>query len=271
MKVRGNWLGVATAINSFLVCEPMAFADDAQNLSKELSNPISSLISVPFQYNFDDNIGPADGGHKHYLNIQPVVPVKLNADWNVVVRTIMPVVAQDEIYPGAGDQFGLSDITQSFFFTPRSTSGGFVWGVGPVFLYPSGTDELLSTEKWGAGPTAVVLQQTGPWTIGMLSNHIWSFAGETDRADVNSTFLQPFVSYTTKDAWTITLNSESTYDWTAKEWSVPINFTATKLIKIGDQPVSLGGGVRYWADSPDSGPEGWGARAILTFLFPTGG
>lgn len=247
-----------------------ASAQDAQDLSKKLSNPVSSLISVPFQYNYDHNIGPTDDGHKHYLNIQPVVPVKLNEDWNVVVRTIMPVVQQDEIFPGAGSQFGLGDITQSFFFTPRNTPGGFVWALGPAFLYPAGTDELLSTEKWAAGPTALVLQQTGPWTIGVLTNHLWSFAGEEDRVDVDSTFIQPFVAYTTKDAWTITLNSESTYDWTAEAWSVPINFTATKLIKIGQQPISLGGGVRYWAESPDSGPEGWGARAILTFLFPTG-
>jgi hypothetical protein len=100
---------------------------------------------------------------------------------------------------------------------------------------------------------------------------LWSFAGDDERVDVSSTFIQPFISYTTKDAWTITLNSESTYDWTAEAWSVPINFLATKLITIGHQPISLGGGVRYWAESPDSGPEGWGARAVLTFLFPTGG
>jgi hypothetical protein len=248
-----------------------AIADDAQDLSKKLANPVSSLISVPFQYNYDHNIGPADDGHKHYLNIQPVVPVKLNAEWNVVVRTIMPVISQDEIAPGSGNQFGLGDITQSFFFTPRNAPGGFVWALGPAFLYPAGTEELLSTEKWAAGPTALLLQQTGPWSIGVLSNHLWSFAGDDDRADVSSTFIQPFISYTTKDAWTITLNSESTYDWTAEAWSVPVNFLATKLITIGHQPISLGGGVRYWAESPDSGAEGWGARAVLTFLFPTGG
>ena len=116
----------------------------------------------------------------------------------------------------------------------------------------------------------MVLTQQSGWTVGILANHIWSFAGEQDRADVNSTFLQPFVSYTTPDAWTFTLNTESTYDWTAGEWSVPINFNISKLIKVGTQPVSIGAGVRYWADSPDTGPEGWGGRAVLTFLFPTG-
>ena len=146
-----------------------------------------------------------------------------------------------------------------------------MWGIGPVALLPTGTDPLLTGDKWGAGPTAVALTQNNGWTIGVLANHIWSFAGDEDRADVNSTFLQPFISYTTPDAWTFGLNTESTYNWTASEWSVPINLTVTKLTKIGDQPISIGGGVRYWAESADGGPEGWGGRAILTFLFPTGG
>lgn len=140
-----------------------------------------------------------------------------------------------------------------------------------MVLLPTGTDTLLTTDKWGAGPTAVALTQQNGWTVGMLANHIWSFAGDEDRADVNSTFLQPFVSYTTPDAWTFSLNTESTYNWTAEEWSVPLNFVVTKLTKIGNQPISIGGGVRYWADAPDSGPEGWGARAVVTYLFPTGG
>jgi hypothetical protein len=104
----------------------------------------------------------------------------------------------------------------------------------------------------------------------VLTNHIWSVAGEDERKNVNSTFVQPFISYTTSDAWTFSLNTESTYDWEAEEWSVPLNLTTTKLTKIGDQPISLGGGVRYWADAPEGGAEGWGARAVLTFLFPTG-
>jgi hypothetical protein len=247
-----------------------AAADDAQDLAKKLSNPVASLISVPFQYNFDHNIGPADEGRKHLLNFQPVIPISLNADWNVISRTIVPIIDQRDIVPFAGSQFGLGDTTQSLFFSPKQPIAGIIIGVGPVLLVPTGTDELLSTEKWGAGPTAVLLTQQNGWTVGILANHIWSFAGDEDRADVDSTFLQPFISYTTPDAWTFTLNTESTYDWIAEAWAVPINFTATKLIKIGHQPISLGGGVRYWADSPDSGPEGWGARAILTFLFPTG-
>lgn len=156
-----------------------------------------------------------------------------------------------------------------FFLSPKApTASGWIWGAGPVFLLPTGSDSLLSAEKWGAGPTAVVLKQDGPWTYGALANHIWSFAGDHNRSDVNSTFRQPFLSYTTKDAWTFTLNSESTYDWKANQWSVPINAVVSKVTKAGGQLISVGAGVRYWAESPESGPEGWGARFVLTLLFP---
>jgi hypothetical protein len=114
----------------------------------------------------------------------------------------------------------------------------------------------------------VVLKQIDGWTVGALANHIWSFAGDGDRSDVNSTFLQPFVSYTTADAWTFGVNTESTYNWETEEWSVPINFTVAKLVKFDKQPVSFTAGVRYWAESPDSGPDGLGFRGVVTFLFP---
>jgi len=251
--------------------EAAATAENAQELAKKLANPIASLISVPLQSNFDCNIGPADDGCRYTMNVQPVIPVSLSDDWNVISRTILPITYQNDIFPGAGDQFGLGDTTQSFFFSPKAPSsfGGLIWGAGPVFLIPTATDDLLGTEKFGIGPTAVVLKQTGHWTIGILANQIWSVAGNDDRADVSQLFLQPFISYTTTDAWTFTVNTESTYNWKAEAWSVPINAQVTKLITIGTQHVSLGGGLRYWAESPDnSGPEGFGGRLIVTFLFP---
>jgi hypothetical protein len=103
----------------------------------------------------------------------------------------------------------------------------------------------------------------------MLANHLWSYAGDSTRSNISSTFLQPFVSYTTKDAWTYALNSESTYNWVTDQWSVPINGTISKLVKFGDQPVQIGGGLRYWLVSPDGiGPKGLGYRFAVTFLFP---
>jgi hypothetical protein len=261
----------AYAITALLLANEACAAGDA-DLAQQLSNPVADLISVPFQGNYDSNYGSADDGRVFRLNIQPVVPVTLNDDWNVISRTILPVVDQEDLFPGAGSQFGLGDVVQSLFFSPKEpTEGGLIWGVGPVLLVPTASDELLGGEKWGVGPTAVVLTQRGPWTIGGLANHIWSVAGEDERNDINATFLQPFLSYTTPTAWTFGLNTESTYDWENEQWSVPINLTATKLTRFGKQPVSIGGGVRYWADGPDNGPEGWGVRVLLTYLFPKKG
>jgi len=246
---------------------PNQAEDEKVALAKKLSNPVASLVSVPFQLNFDQDLGPDESGERWLLNVQPVIPFELNDEWNLISRTIVPIIRLDDV---AGDSTtGMGDITQSLFFSPKApTADGWIWGVGPAFLIPTGNPEQLTADKWGAGPTAVVLKQEGHWTYGALANHIWSFAGNHDRADVNSTYLQPFLAYTTPEAITYSLNSESTYDWEDDEWSAPINLFATKVTKIGDQLVSYGGGLRYWVESPDGGPEGLGVRFIFTLLFP---
>jgi hypothetical protein len=243
---------------------------DATALAKQLANPIASLISVPFQLNWNEGYGPDDGS-QWLMNIQPVVPFSLGADWNVILRTIVPVIDQNDVVPGTGSQFGLGDTTQSLFFSPKKPGpGGLIWGVGPAFLWPTGTEEELTAGKWGVGPTAVGLVQRGQWTVGGLANHIWSYAdaGDADREDVNSSYFQPFVTYTTKKATSIVLNTESTYDWESSEWSVPINLQVNQVLKLGKRPIQIGGGVRYWLVSPDGGADGWGARATFTLLFP---
>ncbi|WP_223160935.1 hypothetical protein [Salinicola aestuarinus] len=246
----------------------LAQTTDSADLAQQLTNPVASLISVPFQLNYDENVG-AGRGDRYLLNVQPVIPFSIAEDWNLVSRTILPIISQDGVVPGDGSQFGMGDIVQSLFFSPKeTTASGLIWGAGPVLLFPTASEETLGGDKWGAGPTGVVLKQSGPWTTGMLANHLWDVAGESDRAPINATFVQPFMAYTTPDAWTYSLNTESTYDWETNQWSVPINAFATKLTSLGAQPISVGGGVRYWAEQPDGGPDGWGARLIATLLYP---
>jgi hypothetical protein len=246
-----------------------AQSSDARDLAKQLSNPIASLISVPFQYNFDEGLGALDEGSRSTLNIQPVVPISLNDEWNLISRTIVPYISQDDVTgPGQG-QSGFGDVVQSFFFSPKApTAGGWIWGAGPVFYIPVGSDSF-SADQWGAGLTAVALKQQNGWTYGALANHVWGINPDPGDDAISTTFLQPFLSYTTPDAWTFALNTETTYDWNSEEWSVPVNIVASKLVTVGRQPISIGAGLRYWADSPEGGPDGVAYRVALTFLFPT--
>jgi hypothetical protein len=248
---------------------PSPKEEDNAELAQELTNPLADLMSIPVQMNYDQDIGPAEDGWKLQTNIQPVIPFELSEDWNLISRTIMPVIYQEDLYPGAGSQFGLGDINLSLFLSPRNpTSAGLVWGAGPVLLFPSATDSLLGAEKWGAGPSGVALVLKGPWTVGALANHVWSFAGDSDRPDISNTFLQPFAAYTTPSAWTASLQSESTYNWKTEKWSVPVNVSLTKMVRLGKLPVSLQAGVGYWAESPENGPEGWRFRLQTTFVLP---
>lgn len=246
-----------------------AQAQDADQLAKQLSNPIASLTSVPMQFNWDDGVGATDDGDRFSLTVQPVIPVSIGEDWNMISRTIMPLISQNDVFPGAGSQFGLGDVTQSLFFSPKAlTASGWTWGVGPVLLLPTATDDLLGAEKWGAGPTAVALRQTaGGWTYGALVNHIWSFAGSGDRADVNATFLQPFLSKSLGKGRTIGVNVESSYDWENEQWTVPFNISYSKVSRIGKQMVSYMGGARYYLEAPDAAAE-WGLRFQVTLLYP---
>jgi hypothetical protein len=186
-------------------------ADNTAELAQKLSNPISDLVSIPFQFNWYQHVGPLELS-TFILNVQPVIPLKLNDDWNLILRIIVPFIGQPPLFRGDVSTFGIGDMTTSFFFSPKSI-GGFTWGVGPVFETPSSYQPTIGSGHYNIGPTGVALQQTGKWTIGALVNQAWSVAGDRRREDVNHMFLQPFLAYQATPTLALTVNSETTANW----------------------------------------------------------
>src|SRR5262245_25273460 len=209
---------------------------DSADLAKKLSNPISDLVSVPFQFNWEQNVGPKEQT-RFILNVQPVMPFSLTPKMNLITRVIVPFVSQPPLTEGGVAASGIGDILASFFFSPN-TGGTFTWGIGPVLSLPSTAEPTLGTEKWSAGPTIVALKQAGAWTVGALWNQVWSFSGNTGRQDVNQMFVQPFLAYTTRTALTLTVLSESVGNFKAdtEQWTIPINVLVSKVSSFGMFP-----------------------------------
>ena len=248
--------------------EPAAGGGGGENeaeLAKKLQNPVADLISVPFQNNFDFGAGPNGDGFQYLLRFQPVIPFSLSKDWNLISRTILPTIYQEN-YIRKTSQFGLGDTIQNLFLSPKAPWHGWILGAGPVFQLPTATDPLLGAGQWCAGPTAVALQQSHGFTYGALVNQFWAFAGWGNQ-NVNYIFLQPFFAYTTKTSTSFTLNSESVYDWENAQWTVPLNLMVSQVVKLGKMPIQFQVGGRYYAQRPINGPD-WGLRFTITFLLP---
>ena len=243
---------------------PKSATDQATDLAKQQQNPISSLISVPLQGNWDFGLGDRDATGTLF-NVQPVMPFGISKGTNVILRVILPLVSQ----PGSGDARvnGIGDVVTTAFFSPAK-SGRVIWGAGPVFLLPTATSNELGSEKFGVGPSVVLLTQPGPWTIGLLFNHIWSTSGASDREDVNSTFLQPFVNYNLGGGVAVGAVMEATANWKADEhWTAPLLFTVSKVARLGKRPVNFVIGAGPTVASPEGGPT-WRFRFMAVLLFP---
>ena len=245
---------------------PPPGGDSMAEIAKNLANPVADLISVPFQNNWEYHLGTTDAT-LYTLNVQPVIPIGLDDRFLLVTRTIIPYISYNALVPGTSGAGGLGDTQASIFLsTKEAMKGGWFLGVGPVLQIPTATSRSTGSGKWGAGPTGIVLRQHRGWTYGLLASHTWSFAGPESRASVNSTFLEPFLTYTTKTYTTLGVFTESAYDWTGDKWTVPVEAMASQVLMVGKQVFSITVGGRYWAESPAGGPD-WGLRLALTLIF----
>ena len=271
--MRGTWLCSTLCAAVFAFAPATAAAGTSsgedQDVAKKLSNPVADMVSVPLQFNWVNGNGP-DEALRFVLNLQPVVPFAISEKWNLIGRWIMPYLSQPA---SLGSTAGLSDITASAFFSPRSASGP-LWGAGPVVVLPCTSDPALGAGHWSAGPTLVVLEQKGPWTYGILWNQIWSFASisKVDRLEVSQGFFQPFLAHVTSKGVTYTLQSESIANWLAPDesdtWTIPINFVVSDVTRFGPFPLSVAGTVGVFVAKPSDGPE-WQLRTTFTLVLPS--
>jgi hypothetical protein len=243
--------------------------DDATKLAKETQNPVANLISVPFQNNFNFGAGSKDKMVWN-LNVQPVIPISISEDWNLITRTIMPIINQPALFPGADNAFGLGDINPTVFLSLAKPSK-FIWGLGPTMTLPTASTGLLGSGRWSAGPAAVGLLMDGPWVVGALANQQWDFAGWGDK-HVNAFLVQPFVNYNIAHGWYLTTAPIITADFSASgdnHWTVPVGGGGGKLWRIGKVglPVNTQLQAFYNAETPEFGPD-WQLRAQVQFLFP---
>jgi len=239
-------------------------AVDQASLAKQTQNPVSSLISVPLQGNWDFGLGDRDATGT-LLNIQPVIPFPITKSTNIILRVIMPLASQ----PGNDGVRvnGLGDVVATVFFS-AAEAGQVIWAVGPVFSLPAATNTALGSEKFGTGPSAVALVQPGQWTVGMLFNHIWSVSGANDRNDVNLTLLQPFANYNLGRGLAVGMTMEATANWEADQaWTAPLLFNISKVAVLGKRPVNFQVAAGPTIASPDAGAS-WRFRLTATFMYP---
>lgn len=242
------------------------------DIAKATQNPVAAMISVPFQNNTNFNVGPEEKT-QNVLNIQPVIPLTLTENWNLITRTIIPVISQPKSVPGQDRENGIGDIQFSAFLSPTEpTSGGWIWGAGPIVQLDTASDDRLGAQRWGLGPSAVILKPTGAWVFGALINNVFDAGGDSDRDDVNQMLIQPFINYNFPDkpGRYLTFAPIITANWEADSedtWTVPLGGGIGQIIKWGKTPVNLQASAYYNVESPRFGAD-WQMRLQAQFLFP---
>jgi hypothetical protein len=262
--------------SGFLLCSLLllaapAFAEmSAEELAKLAQNPVGNLISVPFQNNTNLNYGPEEKT-QNILNIQPVIPVSINEDWNVITRTILPVISQPELAPNVSSQQGIGDTVFTAFLSPANP-GHWIWGVGPVLQLPTHNNSELGNGNWGAGPSIVLLhlEKGSPWVYGVLMNNVWALSKDRQGGKYNNGLMQPFINYNFKSGLYLTSSPILTVDWQASnedQWTVPIGGGVGKIFHFGKLPVNSSIAAYYNVEKPEFGAD-WQIRAQVQLMFP---
>jgi hypothetical protein len=272
LQMKTTWLTSAVLGTALVAVAPAHAEMSAEELAKLAQNPVGNLISVPFQNNTNFNVGPLDGT-QNILNIQPVYPIEVNPDGNIISRTIMPLIWQPGFSAGQGTEFGLGDIQLSAFLSPsKPTAEGIIWGAGAIVQMPTNTDARLGNKNWGLGPTAVVLRikHGDPWVYGVLANNVWSLSSDERGGAYSNGLLQPFVNYNFKEGFYLTSAPIMTVNWKAdsgQQWTVPLGGGVGKIFHLGRLPVNTQLSAYYNVVHPDDGAN-WQLRAQMQLMFP---
>jgi hypothetical protein len=244
-------------------------APSSEELAKLAQNPIANLISVPFQNNANFGYGPEDAT-QNILNIQPIIPITLNKNWNLITRTILPLIWQPELGPLQDSTFGLGDTQVSAFLSP-SNAKGWIWGVGAIAQLPTHTESDLGNGNWGLGPTAVALhlEQGNPWVYGMLINNLWSLDNDDKDPAYNNGLIQPFLNYNLPGGTYLTSAPVVTVNWEAEgeQWTVPVGGGIGRIFRLGKLPVNTQLAGYYNAVKPEDGAD-WQLRLQVQLMFP---
>jgi hypothetical protein len=260
-------------LRALVVAFPMlqahaVYADDTTEIAKQAQNPVASLISVPFQNNINFGVGP-ESQAQNVLEIEPVIPFKLNDDWNLITRTIIPVVEQPTLAPGVGSVTGLGDVQPALYLSPAKP-GAVIWGIGPAFSFASATDRSLGSGKDSAGLSAAALTIQGPWLVGALVTDVVSVTGEKDRESVSEFLIEPFINYNFSHGWFLTSSPIVTANWKAtsgNQWTVPVGGGGGKIFHVGHQAFEAI--VQAFDDVSHPHQAGnWTLRLQVSLLFP---